>query len=83
MGKRKYLFNLYKYILKFGQIHFVVWTNTFCSLDKYRKLEARVISMNILAPTSSIHTPTFLFRIIIWGAKKPDILDGRYFMTLV
>ena len=24
-----------KYILQFGQIHFVTWTNTLCNLDKY------------------------------------------------
>ena len=28
-------YNLYKYILWFGQIHFVIWTKTFCDLDKH------------------------------------------------
>ena len=28
-------YNLDKYILKYGQIHFAIWTNTFDNLDKY------------------------------------------------
>ena len=27
--------NLEKYVLRFGQIHFVIWTNTFYNSDKY------------------------------------------------
>ena len=29
------IWKLNKYILKFGQIHFAIWTNTFGNLDKY------------------------------------------------
>ena len=33
--RNKLVFNLDKYILQFGQIHFAIWTNTFCNLDKH------------------------------------------------
>ena len=33
--KYRIYLNLDKYILLFGQIHFVIWTNTFSYLDKY------------------------------------------------
>ena len=49
-------YDLAKYILKFGQIHFANWTNGFCNWDKYLALSTVPVALLVTLAVPSTAT---------------------------